>query len=410
MKTAPCVPAIREAVADWRNRGYSGATGTTKALLNYWFKADHLMHSGRFFKYHDSQRDAIETLIYLYEVAGIRRHKDLLEKFAPNILGLRLLQYDDFPRYCIKMATGSGKTKVMSLTIAWQYFNAVAEGLDDYAKTALVIAPNVIVFERLRLDFEGGRVFRTDPIIPPELKLFWDFDCYMRSESERAHSQGALYLSNIQQFYEPRDRSDGAEPQELLDVLGPAPPARAVETEPFDRRIAARGGPCLVVNDEAHHTHDEESEWNKVIRRLHGACSGGLAAQMDFSATPRFSKGALFTWTVSDYPLKQAIIDNIVKRPTKGIATGIQEARSDIASTKYRPYVTAAVERWREYREQLASLNKKPILFVMMNTTDDAEDVADYLRTKYTDEFGGDRLLIIHTDKWPAKSIWRRVR
>src|SRR5438132_9276445 len=221
VKTAPCVPAIREAVADWRNRGYSGATGTTKALLNYWFKADHLMHSGRFFKYHDSQRDAIETLIYLYEVAGIRRHKDLLEKFAPNILGLRLLQYDDFPRYCIKMATGSGKTKVMSLTIAWQYFNAVAEGLDDYAKTALVIAPNVIVFERLRLDFEGGRVFRTDPIIPPELKLFWDFDCYMRSESERAHSQGALYLSNIQQFYEPRDRSDGAEPQELLDVLGP---------------------------------------------------------------------------------------------------------------------------------------------------------------------------------------------
>ena len=61
------------------------------------------------------------------------------------------------PGYCIKMATGSGKTKVMALAIAWHYFNAVAEGRDDYAKTFLVIAPNVIVFERLRTDFAGGR-------------------------------------------------------------------------------------------------------------------------------------------------------------------------------------------------------------------------------------------------------------
>ena len=73
---------------------------------------------------------------------------------------LRLLQYDDFARYAVKMATGSGKTKVMSLVIAWQFFNAVAEARDDFAKTFLLIAPNVIVFERLRTDFEGGRIFR----------------------------------------------------------------------------------------------------------------------------------------------------------------------------------------------------------------------------------------------------------
>ena len=101
------------------------------------------------------------------------------------------------------MATGSGKTKVMSLAIAWQFFNAVAEARDDFAKTFLLIAPNVIVFERLRTDFEGGRIFRADPIIPPELEIFWgDFQCYMRGESERASSLGALYLTNIQQFYE----------------------------------------------------------------------------------------------------------------------------------------------------------------------------------------------------------------
>ncbi len=83
----------------------------------------------------------------------------------------------------------------------------------------------------------------------------------------------------------------------------------------------------------------------------------------------------------------------------KGIATGIREARSDIASTRYRAYLTAGVERWREYRDQLKPLNKKPVLFVMMNSTDEADDVGDYLRTKYPGEFGGDKLLIIHTDR-----------
>jgi type III restriction enzyme len=63
------------------------------------------------------------------------------------------------------------------------------EDADAYAKTSLIIAPNIIVFERLRTDFEGGRVFRTDPIIPPELTLFWDMEFYMRGDGERASSE-----------------------------------------------------------------------------------------------------------------------------------------------------------------------------------------------------------------------------
>lgn len=398
-KTAPCVPAIRKAVAEWRQDNYKGVTDTTRTLLNYWFKTDHRLPNGRAFWYHDSQREAMETLVYVYEVAGLRRHKDLLEKFAPDMPGLRLLQYDDFARYCIKMATGSGKTKVMSLAVAWQYFNAVVEGHDDYAKVFLIIAPNVIVFERLRTDFSGGRIFRADPVIPPELKIFWDFDCYLRGDSERASSQGALYLTNIQQFYERADKATQEEAEEMTAVLGPRPPASKIEIEDFDKRIAKRGGPCLVINDEAHHTHDEKSEWNGVIRRLHTTIPGGLAAQLDFTATPRYSKGALFTWVVYDYPLKQAIIGGIVKRPIKGIASGIQEGRSNIASTRYSAYLAAGVERWREYRDQLRRLGKKPVLFVMMNDTDDADDVADYLKVRYPSEFGGDKLQVIHTDK-----------
>ena len=268
IRTAPCVPAIRKAVDEWRAAGYKGVTETTRALLNFWFKTDHRLPNRRPFRYHDSQRFAIETLIYLYEVAEVRRHKPLVERFAGPNQNLRLLQYDDFARYCIKMATGSGKTKVMALAMAWQYFNAVAEPRDDYARTFLLIAPNVIVFERLKLDFAGGRIFRSDPIIPPELRIYWDFDCYMRGDGERASSQGALYLTNIQQFYERPANSDD-EPDVMTAVLGPKPPSQQLEVADFDDRIVARGGPVMVINDEAHHTHDEESEWNRTIRRLH---------------------------------------------------------------------------------------------------------------------------------------------
>lgn len=401
--TAPAVPAIRKAVAEWRDQKYKGATDTSRILLNHWFATDHRLANGAAFRYYDAQREAIETLIFLFEAKQSRRHKDLLEKFAPNIPGIHLLQYDWFARYAIKMATGSGKTKVMALAVVWQYFNAVAEARHDYARTFLVIAPNVIVFERLRSDFGGGRIFRADPMVPSELSIYWDFECYMRGDAERATSEGALYLTNVQQLYE-QPAADDDEPDVMTDVLGPKPPTNLAEVDSFGKRIAARATRCLVVNDEGHHTHEEDSEWNRVIRRLHDNLPDGLAGQLDVSATPRYAKGGLFTWTIYDYPLKQAIIDNVVKSPMKGITAGIREQPSDVASARYQAYITAGVERWREYRDQIAPLGKKPILFVMLNSTADADDVGDYLRVKYPQEFGTDaqgekQLLIIHTDR-----------
>jgi type III restriction enzyme len=302
------------------------------------------------------------------------------------------------------MATGAGKTKVMALAIAWQYFNAVAGASDEYARTFLILAPNVIVFDRLRADFAGGRIFRADPMIPGELSIFWDFDCYMRGDPERTSSQGALYLTNIQQLYERPVPDASIEPEAMTDVLGPKPTSVIPEADDFSDRIAARGEPCLVVNDEGHHTHDEENEWNEVIRGLHTRLDDGLTMQLDLSATPRYAKGGLFTWTIYDYPLKQAIIDNVVKRPMKGMTAGIKDQPSDIASVRYRTYLTAGVERWREYRDQLAPLGKKPILFVMLNKTAEADDVGDYLRVAYPSEFGAsaggqNQLLVIHTDR-----------
>ncbi len=399
LRSGPCVPPLREAVKAWKAANYKGITDTTCILLNYWFHTDHKLKTGRPFKYHASQQEAIETLIYVWEVEKIRTRKDLLERYAQNIQDLRLPPDDGFARYATKMATGSGKTKVMALAIAWQYFNARREQDEiakDYAKTFLIIAPNVIVLERLKSDFANGNIFREDPIRPKEFGIFWDFDCVMRGEGERAHSEGVLFLTNIQQFYERPNRGEDEEPDAMTAILGPKPPTHKHEQSDFAERIAERSGHLLVINDEAHHTHDEGSEWNSVIGRLHEKTP--LAAQLDFSATPRFQKGSIFPWTISDYPLKQAILDGIVKRPVKGIAK-IVEAKSEFASVKYKGYLTAAVERWKEYREQLKPLAKKPVLFIMMNSTEEADDVADWIAKAYPAEFGDGKTQIIHTDK-----------
>jgi type III restriction enzyme len=238
----------------------------------------------------------------------------------------------------------------------------------------------------LILDCFGGS--GTSVAVAEKLSRRW------RGEGEKAHAEGTLFLTNIQQFYERQDRSADDEPEAMTAVLGSKPPTKKLEMSDFTDRIALRAGHLLVVNDEAHHTHDEASEWNSVIRRLHGKTP--LTAQLDFSATPRFQKGAIFPWTISDYPLKQAIVHGIVKRPTKGIAR-VDEAKSDHASVRYQAYLAAGVERWREYRDQLKLLRKKPILFVMMNSTEEADDVADWLRTKYPGEFGDEKTQVIHT-------------
>src|SRR5882672_6800 len=163
LRSGACVPALREAVKSWKAGGRKGITETTGVLLSYWFEADHKLKTGRPFRYHDSQREAIETLIFVWEHEKVRTRKALLERYAQRQADIRLPLYDHFARYCVNMATGSGKTKVMSLAIAWQYFNASRESEEvakDYAKTILLLAPNIIVFERLKSDFAGERIFR----------------------------------------------------------------------------------------------------------------------------------------------------------------------------------------------------------------------------------------------------------
>lgn len=397
LRTAPCVPALREAVKAWRAGGYKGTTETTRRLLAYWFESDHRLANGTRFKYHEAQRVAIETLIFVWEYERVRTRTALLERYATDVDGVPLFA-DLFARYAVKMATGSGKTKVMALAIAWQFLNAQREADDiakQYARTFLIIAPNVIVLQRLATDFAGGRIFETDPVIPRDLRIFWEFDCVMRGEGEKAHAEGTLFITNIDQLYEREPRGGDEEPEAMSAVLGARPPTKKLELSDFRDRIGLRDGLLMVLNDEAHHTHDEQGEWNKVVRSLHERTA--INVQVDFSATPRLRNGTLFPWIICDYPLKQAILDQIVKRPMRGLAR-IQEAKSDHASIRYEGYLVAGVERWKEYVQQLRPTGKKPILFIMLTATDDADDVAEWIRRKYPGELGGDRTLVIHTN------------
>lgn len=103
-------------MAKWRAAGYPGATNTTRTLLNWWFASDHRLHDGRRFEYYRSQREPIETLIHVYEVARVRTRQQLPEKFARAGEQTSLPPDDDFARCCVKMATGSGANYIGSLT------------------------------------------------------------------------------------------------------------------------------------------------------------------------------------------------------------------------------------------------------------------------------------------------------
>ena len=402
---ATCAPAVASAVRAWREEGYPGATETTRRLLGWWFDTDHEV-DGRPFAFYPAQREAVESLIYVYEVARRRNNQELLEAFLPNP-NVRLLQYGDFARYGVKMATGSGKTMVMALAVVWSYLNAVNEGgreqdCSDYATSFLIIAPNVIVFERLQGDFAGGAVFRRFHMAPPEYADQWsDVRFFMRGDKAAVASGGAVYLTNVQQMYDAPQgsgrRASGGPPAPIYNLLGPRASDAPAERDDFDDRIVRRNGPVMVINDEAHHTHDEESTWNQTIRNLRRRIGGErFMAQLDFSATPRFGGGELFPWVIYDYPLRQAIEDGIVKQPIRGEIQGAGEVASDDAPVRYGAYITAAVNRWREYRDQLEPLGKKPVLFVMMERAKDADAVGEHLRNFYPNDFAGDKLQVIH--------------
>ena len=400
---AALVPAIREAVHGWRLRGYEGATATSRRLLTHWFESDHLQ-DGEEWHYYYCQREAIETLIYLYEVMKARKLYTLAEHFDPDGRIHARPKDDRWPRYVLKMATGSGKTKVMSLAVVWQYFNARFEGgaRDDYTRTFALIAPNVIVYQRLLEDFRGGGIFRRDPLVPPEWEADWQFTVVTRDDPVRSSTPGTLYLTNIHQLYDAKKGAKAkGEPEALTAVLGGPPPVASRGTGAGLRERMAAHGELLVLNDEGHHVHTDELEWSKVIERLDGELrertGRGLRAQLDFTATPKHTDGRLFPQIVVDYPIAQAIDDGIVKRPILGELSGAQPYEAENAADRYIDKLTAGIVKWREIRDALKEVKRNPLLFIMTEDTASADQIGDWLKTQ--PDFSEESVLVIHTNR-----------
>jgi len=400
------VNGVRARVDAWRAQGYPGASATSRRLLAFWFADEHRFDDGRPFRFYFCQREAVETFIYLTEIEPVRGLKDLLE-FAEHGMTIQPGE-PKRQRLAMKMATGSGKTMAMSLCIVWSYFHALYEADSPMTTSFLVIAPNLIVFERLKADFGDGVTFRRDPLIPVEWSHDLDLTVLLQDDAAPVTARGVLYLTNVQRLYEPpagRGENKTA-PNPVEAMLGPRVnrDVDASAAEQLFDRIAERRR-MMVVNDEAHHVHDEKLKWNQTIERLHDELrhrspdddGAGVVSQLDYSATPKYEKGGVFRHVVVDYPLAQAVADGIVKTPVIGEVSGAKVELGDTAFQRNRQWLDVAVGRWRVFHETLSPAGKRPVLFVMCENTLAADDAGDYLRQ--LPDFAGDQLLVIHTNR-----------
>lgn len=165
----PLVAKLRREVKTFRDSGYADASPSSRSLLRWWFREPHLLEraDGRReeFRYFFAQREAVETIVYLYDAAGVRDKYDLMRFDGSRAVSAGMFD-ETWRRFVVKMATGSGKTKVLSLVLAWSYFHKLYEPGSALARNFLVIAPNIIVLDRLYRDFRGLRIFFADPVLP----------------------------------------------------------------------------------------------------------------------------------------------------------------------------------------------------------------------------------------------------
>lgn len=407
----PLVAALRVKVKEFRESGYVGASDTSKSLLNWWFNTLHLLPQAdgnmAEFKYFFSQREALETIIYLYDVVGAKDKFDLMRFDSSGAVSSSMFD-ETWRRYVVKMATGAGKTKVLSLALAWSYFHKLYEPDSELARNFLLIAPNIIVLDRIYKDFQGLRLFYEDPVIPDNgfngQNWHDDFQLTLHLQDEVRVTQptGNIFLTNIHRVYAGEDIPPSADDDDTMDFfLGKRPTGGTTDSKVDLGMIVRDIDELMVLNDEAHHIHDSRLAWFKSIEDIHNRLvqkGSGLALQVDVTATPKHNNGAIFVQTVADYPLVEAISQNVVKHPVLPDAASrskLAERQSAKYTEKYADYLDLGVIEWRKSYEEHQKMGKKAILFVMTDDTKNCDDVAAYLEGTYPDL--KDSVLVIHT-------------
>lgn len=323
---------IRREVELWRARGYPDVTAISRKLLQHWAGTEGVREDRMLF----CQREAAETAIFLAEVAGRRGHTD----YRPRIDEQNRIHNAGLPRVALKMATGTGKTVVMAMLIAWQTINKVNSPRDArFAKRFLVVTPGITIRDRLRvlLPSDSGNYYRERDLIPSDL---WG-----------ALDEAQVVITNYHTFLlrdAPEIKGVASNTRKLLNAGKAVDPFKETADDmvtrvlrDFSGRGTKTGGELVVFNDEAHHCYqdrvltqgeeDPEADredkdrnadarvWFKGLQAIERAV--GIKAVFDLSATPFYLKGSgynegyIFPWTVSDFSLMDAIESGIVKVP-----------------------------------------------------------------------------------------------
>ena len=406
----PLVHTLRQEVKKWRDSNYEGVSDTSRALLAWWFQTEHPMETSDGmvnFQYYFAQREAIETIIYLYEVVGVKDKYDLIRYDSSGAVSSSMFP-EDWLRLVIKMATGTGKTKVMSLLIAWSYFHKMYEEDSKLSRNFLLITPNIIVLDRIKSDFEGLKIFYEDPILPDNgfegqnWKDDFQITLHLQDNINTVRKTGNIFLTNIHRVYNSKDNNPSFDDENTMDYfLGDKPVAKTSDSKVNLGEIVRDIDELMVLNDEAHHIHDERLAWFKSIEDIANRMKMKdkfLSLQIDVTATPKHNNGSIFVQTVSDYPLVEAIYQDVVKHPVlpdSASRAKLQEHKSSKFTEKYKDYIHLGYLEWKKVYERHEKMGKKAVLFVMTDDTKNGDDVAEYLESTYP-EFK-DSILVIHT-------------
>jgi len=395
MRTGTAPLLFAEAVSAAANAAFGEGKGpmmeavtpVTRTLLKFWFTEP---FTDRSLNFHEGQRQAILNVIYLHEVLGVWTMRSAYEALGADVPGVEGVREElgkekyAYPKFLVKMATGTGKTWVMHALLVWQYLNARAERGEKsghWTKNFLFVAPGLIVYERLLDAFQGKRLpgsaardFATSDLkaaealfVPPEYReAVFAFlqNGLVRKEDfgRKVTGDGLLAVMNWHGFIHDAHEEEGEEEtpdpdgKRLLDDLLSAKPGIAAgnSLEALDGQFL-RGGrldflkalpDLMMVNDEAHHLHGgtpggedaEEVLWQQGIDLL-SAGKGERFFQLDFSATPYKATGNgektrkdYFPHIVADYDLKTAIRSGKVK----AIMLDQRKAIADAAALDYK--------------------------------------------------------------------------
>jgi type III restriction enzyme len=426
------VNKLRAEIDKWRNDGYPGATATSQELLTYWFDQTHFPVFGNEpFHFYFCQREAVETIVYLFEIQKftdvIPLIKKYHEKFSGNLfsstvefsedldgkrkvtryfpeldqVGEQELPEVDLLRYAVKMATGSGKTFVMAFVVVWSYFNRLREKDRRYANNFLLVAPNVIVYERLAKDFANGKIFMELPFIPDAWKSKWNLNVKLRGDESPLAAENNFVLNNVHQLYESRTKEFN--PNNIIEaILGRKPQGDASKSPQTLLDRLKELDNLLVMNDEAHHVHDDELKWNESLIAIHKSMPGGLKMWLDFSATPKTPENTYYPWIICDYPLAQAVEDRIVKVPLIVHAVNKKDpvkVTSNNVVQKYGEWISAALSRLKEHSLAYKEIKKKPVLFIMAEKNQYADKIAESIAFRgHHYGIAKDEIMVIHTD------------